>query len=66
MLHYAVSANRIDIVKLLLADERFTEINAKDNVSDNDNECGLTKYVTNCVLYRVVVPYYIMQLIMVI
>ncbi len=49
MLHYAVSGNHIDIVKLLLADERFTEINAKDNVSDDDNVhvCMVPSQVTN-------------------
>ncbi len=35
VLHNAVSKGNIDIVKILLSDERFTEINAKDDVSDN-------------------------------
>ncbi len=34
-MHNAVSNGNIDIVKILLSDERFTEINAKNNVSDN-------------------------------
>ncbi len=63
MLHYAVSGNHIDIVKLLLADERFTEINAKDNVSDSDNAHVC---IDNQLLYRVVAQYYIMHLITVI
>ncbi len=35
VLHIAVSRGNIDIVKILLSDDRFTEINSKDNVSDN-------------------------------
>ncbi len=35
VLHYAVSKGHIEMVKILLSDKRFTEINAKANVSDN-------------------------------
>ncbi len=35
MLHNAVSKGNMDIVKILLSDKRFTEINAKTNVNVN-------------------------------
>ena len=41
ILHNAVSNGLIDTVKILLLDERFTQINAKNKVNDNQGAVGL-------------------------